>query len=152
MEQFTIRIPSRNVAIICAVALMVFIIIVLILAKRFSDSLKASAQNNGRINQYLAAVPADHIGTISAVYLNTRKSLGHAMLLAAVGGTFGLQRAYLGKRKSAALMFMFFWTGIPSIISVFDMINMPRTVSEFNMNVVKSLYEQIALESYTNRS
>ena len=151
MEQFTIWIPSRKVVIIWAAALLVFLIIVIILSKKLSDSIKASAQNNGRINQYLAAVPAEQIGTISAVYQNTRTSLGHALILAVVGGTFGLQRAYLGKRRSAALMFVFFWTGIPSIIAIFDIVNMPKTVSEFNLNVVQSLYEQIALDAYTNK-
>ena len=81
MEQLTIWIPSRKIALIWAIALAVFLIILLIMAKKLSDSLKASAQNNGRINQYLAAVPAEQIGTISAVYQNTRKSLGHAMIL-----------------------------------------------------------------------
>ena len=149
MEQLTIWIPSRKIAIIWAAALFVFLIILLILVKKLSNSLRASAQNNGRINQYLAAVPAEQIGTISAVYQNTRKSLGHAMLLALVGGTFGLQRAYLGRRRSAVLMFLFFWSGIPSVISVFDLVSLPKTVSEFNLNVVQSLYEQIALQSFT---
>jgi TM2 domain-containing membrane protein YozV len=47
-------------------------------------------------------------------------------------------------------MFIFFWTGIPTIISIFDMISLPKTISEFNLAVVQSLCEQIALESYTN--
>lgn len=150
MEQLTIWIPSRKIALIWAIALAVFLILLLIMAKKLSDSIKASAQNNGRINQYLAAVPAEQVGTISAVYQNTRKSLGHAMILTVIGGTYGLQRTYLGRRKSATIMFIFFWTGIPTIISIFDMISLPKTVSEFNLAVVQSLYEQIALESYTN--
>ena len=149
MEKLTIWIPSQKIAVIWAAALVVFLIILLIMAKKLSGSLRAAAQNNGRINQYLAAVPAELIGTISAVYQNTRKSLGHAMLLALVGGTFGLQRAYLGRRKTAVMMFLFFWTGIPTIVSVFDLISLPKTVSEFNLNVTQSLYEQIALDSFT---
>ena len=106
--------------------------------------MKALASNNARINQYLAAVPSDRIGTINAVYQNSRLHLTGAMLLCIVGGAFGFQRIYIGKRKSAMAMFMFFWTGIPTIISLFDLSDMPKTVSEFNLTVAESLYNQIA--------
>ena len=65
------------------------------------------------------------------------------MVLSIVGGVFGIQRAYLGKRRSAVLMMLFFWTVIPGIISLFDLTTMPKTVSEFNLSVIRSLYEQI---------
>jgi TM2 domain-containing membrane protein YozV len=135
---------APGVLIVWSVTVIIFLIILIILIKRLSDNMKESAQNNGRINQYLAAVPADKIGTINAVYQNTRKSLGHAMILSVVGGIFGLQRVYLGKRKSAVLMMLFFWTTIPGIISLFDLTAMPKTVSEFNLAVIRSLYDQIA--------
>ena len=135
---------APGVLIVWSVTLLIFFVFLIILVKRLSDSLKVNAQNNGRINQYLAAVPADKIGTVSAVYQNTRKSLGLAMTLSVVGGVFGLQRVYLGKRKSAVLMMLFFWTTIPGIISLFDMTAMPKTVSEFNLSVIRSLYDQIA--------
>ena len=106
--------------------------------------------NNGKINQYLAAVPADQIGTINAIYQNTRKHLSSAIILAIVGGIFGFQRIYLGKRKSAMAMLIFFWTGIPTIISLFDIVNMPRTISEFNLGVIESLYNQLAKPEIQN--
>ncbi len=41
-------------------------------------------------------------------------------------------------------MFLFFWTGIPTVISLFDLVNMPLIISEFNLNVIESLYNQLA--------
>ena len=129
--------------IVWGITLVIFFAILIFLVKRLSDSIKIAAQNDGRINHYLAAIPQDRIGTISAIYQNTRKSLGTAMVLSIVGGVFGIQRAYLGKRRSAVLMMLFFWTVIPGIISLFDLTTMPKTVSEFNLSVIRSLYEQI---------
>lgn len=130
--------------IVWGVSLLIFLVFLIIFVKRLSDSIKIAAQNNGRINQYLAAIPADKIATVSAIYQNTQKNVGIAMILAVVGGIFGIQRIYLGKRKSAVLMMLFFWTTIPGIISLFDLTAMPRTVSEFNLSVIRSLYDQIA--------
>lgn len=130
--------------IVWGVSLLIFLVFLIIFVKRLSDSIKIAAQNNGRINQYLAAIPADKIATVSAIYQNTQKNVGIAMILAVVGGIFGIQRIYLGKRKSAVLMMLFFWTAIPGIISLFDLTAMPRTVSEFNLSVIRSLYDQIA--------
>ena len=129
--------------IVWGITLVIFFAILIFLVKRLSDSIKIAAQNDGRINPYLAAIPQDRLGTISAIYQNTRKSLGTALVLSIVGGVFGIQRAYLGKRRSAVLMMLFFWTVIPGIISLFDLTTMPKTVSEFNLSVIRSLYEQI---------
>ena len=130
--------------VVFGITIVVFFVIIACLAIRLSHSIQEATLNNGRGNQYLAAVPADRIGTVNAVYQNTRKSLATAMILCLVGGTFGLQRAYLGKRKSAMAMFLFFWTGIPAIISLFDLTDMPKIVSEYNLGVIESLYNQIA--------
>ena len=138
------RMTPTGALILLCVSLIIFIIFVFILGTRLSNSIKESSQNNGRINQYLAAIPADRIGTINAIYQNTRKSLAGALILCVVGGTFGFQRIYLGKRKSAMTMFLFFWTGIPTVISLFDLVNMPLIISEFNLNVIESLYNQLA--------
>ncbi|MBQ6505281.1 MAG: TM2 domain-containing protein [Flexilinea sp.] len=130
--------------VILGLTIVIFFGIIVYLAIRLNHSIQQAALNNGRGNQYLAAVPADRIGTVNAVYQNTRKNLSSALILTLVGGIFGLQRAYLGKRKSAMAMFLFFWTGIPSIVSLFDLTDMPRIVSEFNLGVIESLYNQIA--------
>ncbi len=136
--------PTRGTLIVWGVSILIFCIFLVILAVRISNSIKNAEKNNGRINQYLAAIPADKIGTIQAIYQNTRKSTGHAMLLCLMGGSFGFQRIYLGKSKSALAMFLFFWTGIPTIIMFFDLTAMPETISDFNLNVIQSLYSQIA--------
>ena len=134
----------KGMIIVWGITILIFAVFVVIFVKRLSDSMKAAAMNNGRINQYLAAVPADRIGTVNAIYQNTKKSLGNAILISIVGGVFGFQHIYLGKRKSAVLMFLFFWTGVPTIISLFDLMSMPKTISEFNLGVARSLYDQIA--------
>ncbi len=145
MGQFTIFGKTISYSgLILPITLLIFSIILIILVKRYSNSIKISTQNNGRINQYLAAVPADRIATVNAIYQNTRKSIGMGMALSVVGGSLGVQRAYLGKRKSAIFMMLFFWTGIPAIVSLFDLTAMPKTVSEYNLTVVHSLYDQIA--------
>ena len=136
--------------ILLTVTLAIFLAFLITFSIRISHSIKDGALNNGKINQYLAAVPADHIGTINAIYQNTRKHLSSAIILAIVGGIFGFQRIYLGKRKSAMAMLIFFWTGIPTIISLFDIVNMPRTISEFNLGVIESLYNQLAKPEIQN--
>ena len=135
---------TRSALILWGIALGIFLIIVIILAVRLSKSIKIAAENNSRINQYLAAVPPDRIGTINAIYQNSRKSLSGALLITIVGGVFGFQRIYLGKRRSAVVMLLFFWTGIPAVISLFDTVNMPEIISSFNLGVAESLYNQIA--------
>lgn len=136
--------------ILLSVSLAIFLAFLITFSIRISHSIKDGALNNGKINQYLAAVPADQIGTINAIYQNTRKHLSSAIILAIVGGIFGFQRIYLGKRKSAMAMLIFFWTGIPTIISLFDIVNMPRTISEFNLGVIESLYNQLAKPEIQN--
>ena len=74
--------------IVWGITILIFAVFVVIFVKRLSDSMKAAAMNNGRINQYLAAVPADRIGTVNAIYQNTKKSLGNAILISIVGGVF----------------------------------------------------------------
>ncbi len=140
----SLLISSTGLLWVWGITLLIFVIFIAVLASRISDSIRIAAENNGLTNQYLAAVPPDRIGTVNAIYQNTRKSLGHAILITIVGGVFGYQRIYLGKRKSAIAMFLLFWTGIPTIISLFDLTVMPKTISEFNLNVVQSLYNQIA--------
>ena len=135
---------TNTVLLLWGITLGIFFIFTIILVSRISKSMKKAAENNGRINQYLAAVPADRIGTVNAVYQNSRKNLAEAMILSVVGGLFGLQRIYIGKQRSAVFMFLFFWTGIPAIISLFDLANMPDTISTFNLSVAESLYNQIA--------
>ena len=136
--------------ILLSVSLAIFLAFIITFSIRISHSIKDGALNNGKINQYLAAVPADQIGTINAIYQNTRKHLSSAIILAIIGGIFGFQRIYLGKRKSAMAMLIFFWTGIPTIISLFDIVNMPRTISEFNLGVIESLYNQLAKPEIQN--
>ena len=141
--------PQGSLVLLVA-TLAIFLVFLLILSFRMSQSIKDSALNNGKINQYLAAVPADRIGNINAIYQNTRKHLSSAIILSIVGGAFGYQRIYLGKRKSAMAMLIFFWTGVPTVISLFDIANMPRTVSEYNLGVIESLYNQLAAPDIEN--
>ncbi len=143
-------VPSNGLVWVWGLTIAIFVIFIAVLAGRISSSMRAAAEKNGLANQYLAAVPPDRIGTVNAIYQNTRKHLGIAILITILGGVFGYQRIYLGKRKSAIIMFLFFFTGIPTIISLFDLTAMPKTVAEFNLNVVESLYNQIAAPKIEN--
>lgn len=144
------NIAPRGALILWGITLLIFFIFVVVFVIKLSHSIQDAATNNGRINQYLAAIPADRIGTINAIYMNSKKNIAEALILCIVGGVFGFQRIYLGKRKSAMAMLLFFWTCIPTIISLFDLVNMPRTVSEFNLSVIESLYNQIAAPKTEN--
>lgn len=146
MDEFysILQLTPKGTLILWGVSIFIFFIFLLVLMSRISKSIQAASANKARINQYLAAVPSDRIGTINAVYQNSRLNLTGAMLLCIVGGIFGFQRIYIGKRRSAMAMFLFFWTGIPTVISLFDLTDMPRVVTEFNLSVVESLYNQIA--------
>ena len=134
---------SGNV-ILWTIVIVIMIGFIVILVRRIAVSMAEAAQNNGRINQYLAAIPADRIGTVNAIYQNSRKQLGTALILAIIGAGFGYHNIYLGRRRAAIFMFLFFWTGIPTIISLFDLSTMAKTVSEYNLSIVQSLYEQLA--------
>lgn len=47
-----------------------------------------------------------------------------AILLALLFGVFGLDNFYLGYKRDGILSIVFFWTGIPSIISFFNAISL----------------------------
>lgn len=146
-ELLNIDLTSKGVPIIWGISIFIFFGFIIIFTVRIATSIKAAAQNNGRINQYLAAVPEDRVATVDAIYRNSKKDLGIALILTVIGGSFGFQNIYLGKRKNAILMFLFFWTCIPTIISLFQLSILPRIVSEFNLSIIQSLYNQIAAPS-----
>lgn len=52
------------------------------------------------------------------------KSRGLAMVLAFMAGTFGLHRFYLGRKLSGFMYLLFFWTGIPSLLGIFEAFRM----------------------------
>lgn len=135
---------TTSTMICYGVGILIVLIFLVILILRLSKSMSAASENNARINQYLAAVPVSKVGTIMAVYQNTQKNLGLALLLALLFGTFGAHKVYLGEKKSAILFLVFCWTGIPTIIRWFNAANMPQTVSAYNLSVIESLYNQIA--------
>lgn len=124
--------------------LLIVLIIFIILAVRTGKSITAAASVNAKINQYLAAIPEARIGTVSAIYTNTKKDLGPALLLCLLFGSFGAHKIYLGKKKSAVWYFLLSFTGIPLLLSLFDAANMAQTVAEYNLQAAEILYNQIA--------
>ncbi len=54
--------------------------------------------------------------------MQNTKSRGVAIILALFLGGFGVHRFYLGRMKSAILMLIFFWTFIPAIIALVDVV------------------------------
>ncbi len=48
------------------------------------------------------------------------RSRGLAIVLSFLGGGFGLHRFYLGRRLSGVLYLLFFWTGIPALLGIFE--------------------------------
>ena len=127
---------------IIGIFLLICIILFIILLVRLSKSMTAAAEENARINQMLAAIPADKIGTVNALYSNARKELGIALAIVFFMGSIGVHKIYLGRKKAAILFMIFALTGIPAIISFFDAMNMPKTISEYNLNVMTTLYNQ----------
>ena len=61
------------------------------------------------------------------------KNKNVAILLALLFGVFGLHNFYLDRKKDGILSIVFFWTGIPSIVSFFNAISlMSMSQSEFD--------------------
>jgi TM2 domain-containing membrane protein YozV len=50
----------------------------------------------------------------------SKRSLTLAVLLAFVGGLFGLHHFYLGNRRRGAWYCLFFWTGVPILLGAID--------------------------------
>lgn len=48
------------------------------------------------------------------------KKYWNAIVLAIIGGFVGLHKFYLGRKGVGILYAVFFWTGIPAIISIID--------------------------------
>lgn len=55
---------------------------------------------------------------------------GTAILLAVFLGGFGVHRFYIGRVGSGFLFLLFFWTFIPLIISIIDIIRWSKLSSE----------------------
>jgi TM2 domain-containing membrane protein YozV len=49
-----------------------------------------------------------------------QKRQGTATLLALFGGMFGLHHFYIGQIRAGVLSILFFWTGVPLILSLID--------------------------------
>ena len=135
---------NSGTAVVLGISLLIMLVFIIILAVRLQRAMTEAAENNAKINQYIAALPPEKLSIVMAIYNSTRKELGFGIVLSLIGGLFAAQRIYLGSTKSAVFSVIFFWTGIPAIITVFDLMNMPKTVSEYNLGVIQSLYNQLA--------
>ncbi len=123
--------------------LFFFLIIFIILAIVLNKSMADAAQINGRINQTIAGLPEEKVALINSLYINAKKELGTALLLALLLGSIGAHKIYLGRKTAAILFLLFSLTGIPAIISLFDAINMPRTIAEYNQSIIDSVTAQL---------
>lgn len=74
--------------------------------------------------------PLDNKIHVSADLRNIASSTGDnvsnksrlcAALLAFFLGAFGIHRFYMGKITSGIFMLLFFWTGIPAIVAIIDL-------------------------------
>ncbi len=134
---------SEGGAIFLFVFLLFLVVIFIILAIRLSKSMETAAQTNSRINQTIAGLPDEKIALINSLYTNAKKELGTALLLALLLGSIGAHKVYLGRKTAAILFFVFSLTGVPAIISLFDAANMPKTIAEYNLNIIDSITAQL---------
>ena len=141
---FQILLGNTGTAVVLGISALIILVILIILAFRLNRSMNEAVENNAKINQYFAAMPPEKVPVVTAIYQSTRKKLGFGMILCLVGGTFAAQRIYLDKTKSAVLFLVFFWTGIPTIVSLFDLVSMPEMISQYNLGIIQSLYNQLA--------
>ena len=58
------------------------------------------------------------------IYVHERKSKGLAMTLCFFGGWLGVHQFYLRQYFSGSLYLLFFWTGIPFLLSILDFVIM----------------------------
>ena len=128
-----------GVIVFMVLAILIFVIALLVVLSR---SMTAAEENNQHINQILASIQDDRSARVSSIYLNAQKKLGIALLLSLTLGSIGAHKIYLGRKTAAILFFIFAVTGIPAIISVFNAFAMPKTISDYNLNLISSLYNQ----------
>jgi TM2 domain-containing membrane protein YozV len=126
------------------IALVFIFAIAAILAILLWKGMTAAEEHNRKINQYLAIIPDERSAKVSSIYLNSKKNLGTALLLSLLLGGIGAHHVYLGKKTAALLSLIFCFTGIPLIISLFNAAVMPKTIAEYNLNLIASLYTQFA--------
>lgn len=143
---FQLALGNSGATLVLGITALIMQIIIIILAISLHHSMRAADENNAMINRYIAALPPEKLSVVMSIYESTRKEQGIGLILCLVGGTFLAQRIYLGKSKAAVLSVIFFWTGIPAIISVFDLVNMPCMISQYNLGIIQSLYNQLAAE------
>ncbi len=141
---FQLMLGNQGTAVILGISMLIMLVLIIIFAVRLQRSMTEAAEDNAKINQYIAALPPEKLATVMSIYNTTRKELGFGVVLCLIGGLFAAQNIYLGRTKSAVFSVIFFWTGIPTIITLFDLMNMPKTVSEYNLGVIQSLYNQLA--------
>lgn len=53
-----------------------------------------------------------------------------AFVLCLFFGSFGIHRLYLGHTFAAIMYFLFCWTGIPFLISIYDLFRMKSLVNQ----------------------
>ena len=69
------------------------------------------------------------------------KSKGVAILIALFLGGFGGHKFYLGQTTSGILSLIFFWTGIPALIAIIDIIRFVVMPDETFNSLYNKAYE-----------
>jgi TM2 domain-containing membrane protein YozV len=113
------------------IALFVFAII------NANNQAKKSEEN---INRMMVNLPTDK-QTVFLLHLQSaRKNVTTAILLAFFVGWLGAHKFYMGQTGWGIAYLLFCWTGIPSLVSFFEMFSLPGSVARHN--------EQKAWEAY----
>lgn len=78
-------------------------------------------------------------------YFSRRKDPAVGFLLAFFLGSFGAHRFYLGQNGLAVLYLLFFWTGIPGLISFVEAFFMPGRVRRWNDQIAVDVANRVRL-------
>ncbi len=81
---------------------------------------------------YAASMTDQQRAWFAAEYQRARKDEVLGVILAVFLGDFGVHHFYLRRDGLGVLYLLFFWTGIPAIIAIFEAFFMPGRVRRYN--------------------
>jgi TM2 domain-containing membrane protein YozV len=73
------------------------------------------------------------------IFESLKKRKSTAFTLALLLGGFGAQWFYFGKKLYGVLSILFFWTFIPSIISLVTLFFIPSMINKYNSQIIEKL-------------
>ena len=95
--------------------------------------------------EYGQDLPDDRRRRFHHVYMSRRKDVTPAVLFALFLGGIGAHHFYLGHTLMGVVFVLFFWTFIPLILSILELLFMLPIVKRHNRQIAKDVLSEIEL-------